>query len=58
MRIENGVSPASVVSNVSVLITLVLFTLLYGALMVVTIYLMRRFATHDPDKETAPLGAY
>jgi cytochrome d ubiquinol oxidase subunit I len=58
MRIENGVSPASVVNSVSVLITLVLFTLIYGGLMGVTVYLMRRFSTHDPAKETAALGAY
>lgn len=58
MRIENGVSPASVVNSVSVLITLVLFTLIYGGLMGITVYLMRRFSTHDPAKETAALGAY
>jgi len=58
MRIEQGVSPASVVNSVSVLITLVLFTLLYGALMIVTVYLLRRHSTQDPEKETAPLGAY
>lgn len=58
MRIENGVSPASVVNSVSVLITLVLFTLIYGGLMGVTVYLMRRFSTHDPAQETAALGAY
>ncbi len=58
MRIEQGVSPASVVNSVSVLITLVLFTLIYGALMVVTVYLLRRHSTQDPAKETAPLGAY
>jgi cytochrome d ubiquinol oxidase subunit I len=58
MRLENGVSPASAVNAVTVLITLVLFTLLYGALMVVTVYLMRRFATHDPDEQPAAMGAY
>ncbi len=58
MRIEQGVSPASVVNSVSVLITLVLFTLIYGALMVVTVYLLRRHSTQDPAKETAPVGAY
>lgn len=58
MRIEQGVSPASVVNSASVLITLVLFTLVYGALMIVTVYLLRRHSTQDPAKETAPLGAY
>ncbi len=58
MKIENGVSPASVVSNIYVIITIVLFTLLYGALMGVTVYLLRRYATHDPDQETVALGAY
>jgi len=58
MKIENGVSPASVVSNIYVIITIALFTLLYGALMGVTVYLLRRYATHDPDQETVALGAY
>ncbi len=58
MKIDQAVSPASVVSGVSVLITLVLFTLLYGALMAVTVYLLRRYARVDPDIETAPVGAY
>ena len=58
MKIDSAVSPASVVSGISVLITLVLFTAIYGALMVVTVYLLRRYARIDPDKETAPAGAY
>lgn len=58
MKIGDAVSPASVVSGVSVLITLALFTAIYGALMVVTVYLLRRYARGDPDKETAPAGAY
>jgi cytochrome d ubiquinol oxidase subunit I len=58
MKIGDAVSPASVVSSVSVLITLALFTAIYGALMVVTVYLLRRYARVDPDKETAPAGAY
>jgi cytochrome d ubiquinol oxidase subunit I len=58
MKIGSAVSPASVVSGANVLITLVLFTATYGALMVVTVYLLRRYAQVDPDKETAPAGAY
>lgn len=58
MKIEDGVSPAFVVNSTAIVITLVLFTLTYGALMGVTVYLMRRYATHDPAHETAPLGAY
>ena len=58
MKIDSAVSPASVVSGVSILITLVLFTAIYGALMVVTVYLLRRHARIDPDKELAPVGAY
>jgi len=58
MKIDNAVSPASAVNGLSVLITLVLFTLVYGALMAVTVYLMRRSATHNPDDQTVALGAY
>jgi cytochrome d ubiquinol oxidase subunit I len=58
MKIDNAVSPASAVSGVSILITLILFTVIYGALMIVTVYLLRRYARIDPDQETAPAGAY
>jgi cytochrome d ubiquinol oxidase subunit I len=58
MTIDKGVSPASVVSPVAILITLVLFTLIYGALMVVTVYLLRRYARLDPDHAMASVGAY
>jgi cytochrome bd ubiquinol oxidase subunit I len=58
MKLDNAVSPTSVVSGGSVLITLVLFTALYGALLVVTVYLLRRYARIDPDQETEPAGAY
>jgi len=58
MKIDNAVSPASAVSGVSILITLILFTVIYGALMIVTVYLLRRYARIDPDQETAPAGVY
>jgi cytochrome d ubiquinol oxidase subunit I len=58
IKMDAGVSPASVVSVVSILITLVLFTLVYGALMVVTVYLLRRYACTDPDTEIQSVGAY
>ena len=56
MRTADGVSTA--VDGVSVLITLILFTAVYAALMVVTIGLLRRFAKTDPIKEALPTGAY
>ncbi len=58
MKMDAGVSPASVVSVVSILITLVLFTVVYGALMVVTVYLLQRYSRIDPDKEIQSVGAY
>ena len=58
MKIDSAVSPASVVSSVSILITLVLFTAVYGSLMVVTVYLLQRFARVDPDAEIQSVGAY
>ncbi len=56
MRTEDGESLA--VSPEYVLISLVLFTLVYAALMVVDIYLLSKYARTDPDQELAPLGAY
>jgi cytochrome d ubiquinol oxidase subunit I len=56
MKTESGVSPA--VPSESVLISLVVFTLVYAALMVADIYLLVRYARVDPDKELVPLGAY
>ncbi len=46
MKTEQGVS--NTVSGAAVLISLILFTIVYGALMVVDIYLLRKFATSDP----------
>lgn len=56
MRTETAVSP--VVPGWSVLLSLVLFTALYGALMAVDIYLLRKYSQADPTAELAPLGAY
>jgi cytochrome d ubiquinol oxidase subunit I len=56
MRTEAGVSVA--VDSLSVVISLVIYTALYAALMVVTIILLRHFAKSDPIKEALPTGAY
>jgi cytochrome d ubiquinol oxidase subunit I len=56
MKTEAGVSTAVAAS--SVLLTLVLFTAVYGALMVVTIYLLRKYAKTDPLKDALPVSAY
>jgi cytochrome bd ubiquinol oxidase subunit I len=49
MKIENAVSPT--VSGGEVLITLVGFTLVYGALMAADIYLLKKFAKAGPPQE-------
>jgi cytochrome d ubiquinol oxidase subunit I len=51
MKTEDGVSTA--VAGGHVLITLVGFTLIYGALMVATIYLLAKFAKAGPDSPQA-----
>jgi cytochrome bd-type quinol oxidase subunit 1 len=56
MKTETGVSTAVAAS--SVLLTVVLFTAVYGALMVVTIYLLRKYAKTDPIKDALPVSAY
>ena len=56
MKTDQGVSVS--VDGVSVLLSLVLFTATYGALMVADIYLLRKYAKHDPVAEPAPVGAY
>jgi len=56
MKTEQGVS--NVVSGASVLISLVLFTVVYGALMVVDLYLLRKYAKTDPVKDALPMSAY
>jgi cytochrome bd-type quinol oxidase subunit 1 len=42
----------------AVLISLLLFTALYGGLMVVDIYLLRKYAQTDPAHIAESLGAY
>jgi len=56
MKTETGVSTAVAAS--SVLLTVVLFTAVYGALMVVTVYLLRKYAKTDPVKDALPVSAY
>ncbi len=56
MKTEDGVS--NVVKGEAVLFTVILFTLVYGALMVVDIYLLRKFARSDPAQEVTPVAAY
>ena len=56
MKTEQGVS--NVVSGASVLISLVLFTVVYGALMVVDLYLLRKYAKSDPMQATESVAAY
>ncbi len=56
MRTEQGVSLA--VSGGAVLISLVLFTLVYGALMGADIFLLKKYATTDPAKIAEAVGAY
>jgi cytochrome d ubiquinol oxidase subunit I len=51
MKIEDAVSPT--VSGVEVLITLIGFTLIYGALMVADIYLLTKFARSGPSEDVA-----
>ena len=58
MRIEQGLSPN--VGVVELLITLIGFTLLYGALAVADVYLLQKFArvsvtaSHSDDNANAP----
>ncbi|NLC55841.1 MAG: cytochrome ubiquinol oxidase subunit I [Armatimonadetes bacterium] len=55
MRTEDAVSPS--VSAASVLLSLVLFTLVYGVLMAIDIYLLRRYAKEGPAAVTEPAAA-
>jgi cytochrome d ubiquinol oxidase subunit I len=54
MKTESGVSP--ILTGESVLISLVAFTLVYGALMIVDIYLLAKYARHAPEE--IKVGAY
>ncbi len=60
LRIEQSLSPEAVVSAGAVLASLVIFVLLYGALMAVDVYLLRKFAQIGPDDRMLDesLGAY
>lgn len=51
-RVEEAVSPT--VSAGAVLATLLSFTLIYGVLAVVDVYLLARFVKQGPEAETAP----
>jgi cytochrome d ubiquinol oxidase subunit I len=55
MRIEDGISP--VVPGGQVLITLLLYTLVYGALMAATVYLLVKFARSGPPPAESGPGA-
>lgn len=61
MRIEQGVSPN--VDTTSLLITLVGFTVIYGALMIADIYLLWKYGSSDgsgnpiPAETELPAGA-
>ena len=58
MKTEDAVSPN--VSAGMVLASLILFTLVYGVLMAVDLYLLRKYATAGPAPEgkAAPVGSY
>jgi cytochrome d ubiquinol oxidase subunit I len=51
MKTEQGVSPT--LTGSTVLISLVLFTLVYGGLMLVDLYLLTKFAKSDPRAEAS-----
>lgn len=53
MKIEEGISIA--VSAGSVLASLIFFTLIYGALMVASVYLLVKFAKAGPGESAPPL---
>jgi len=55
MKIEDGRSP--VVSSGSVLFSLIVFTLLYGALMVADVYLLNKYAKAGPSGTQAGADA-
>ncbi|MDE3089801.1 MAG: cytochrome ubiquinol oxidase subunit I [Chloroflexota bacterium] len=56
MRTDEGVSP--VVSGATILLSLALFTLIYGGLMIVGVYLMMKSAESNPLTEAAHVAAY
>jgi cytochrome bd ubiquinol oxidase subunit I len=56
MKTADGVS--NVVGGLAVLFSLVLFTVVYGALMGVAIYLFNRYGKSDPIKDAQPVELY
>jgi cytochrome d ubiquinol oxidase subunit I len=54
MRTEQGLSP--ILTSESVLFSLIAFTLIYGALMMVDVYLLAKYARRAPEE--ARVGAY
>jgi cytochrome d ubiquinol oxidase subunit I len=61
MRVENGISPT--VSGSLVITSLVLFTLVYAALMVADVYLLTKYAKAGPpaaenDEDSTPEGEF
>ncbi len=54
MKLEDAVSPA--VSTGELLVSLIGYALVYGALMIVTVFLLARFARHVPGAEEAAAG--
>lgn len=50
-KVEKAVSPS--VSAGAILATLVIFTLLYGVLALADLYLLARYARHDPEETSA-----
>ncbi len=56
MKTSAGVS--NVVGGLAVLFSLILFTVIYGALMGVAIFLFNRYGKSDPVKDTQPVGLY
>ncbi len=56
MKTSAGVS--NVVGGLAVLFSLILFTVIYGALMGVAIFLFNRYGKSDPVKDAQPVGLY
>ncbi|MCL4395226.1 MAG: cytochrome ubiquinol oxidase subunit I [Chloroflexi bacterium] len=56
MRVQDAVSPA--VPGWEVLLSLILFTAIYGALMVVDVYLLRKYSQGDPTSAPVAVAEY
>ncbi len=55
IKLEDAVSPT--VTGGSMLISLIGFTLIYGALMVADVYLLTKYAKAGPSMESTPVSA-